>query len=212
MITSSNIIDSVIDEFIANKRAFTAFEVTLEARNRGSTERHLDQRQYIHSKMVDEIGDFGDYIKTLIDIGNGTMANLYHPIGYDIKAYPTAINTTQSLSNTKTCSTTNSVQSIPPVTIKSVDSRQTLLIPSRFIKSLGLKPQNKVFISIENSILYITRSDETNKARNRNGICYYVVNEDHHVRITQSTLRNAKIAGTEYEIIGGPEITVKLVK
>lgn len=87
--TNQQIIDAVLADFIVQKRAFTAFDVSLEAKARGADERHRHMRGYIHNaEALQNAVDFGEYKKTQIElVGVSQPPFLYHHETYDPADY-----------------------------------------------------------------------------------------------------------------------------
>lgn len=103
----TDLIDSVVDAWIAQGRAFTAFEVSLEV------QKQLPQNGLAflhHREMVDYYRDglcgplqsalnTGTYLATLRTMPNGQQANVYYPPSYDVSRYqplPTANRRTRT--------------------------------------------------------------------------------------------------------------------
>lgn len=74
-------IRSVISDKIEQEGTFTAFDITMELRKRGMQVYHRDVKEMVHN-MYDN-GDMEDYARTLLDVGSGTKALLYHPGDFD---------------------------------------------------------------------------------------------------------------------------------
>ena len=71
-------VGTVLLEFLAAGRSFTAYDVTVEARNRTYLNvRHSEVRQYVHSKMVTDAA----YDHSTHNIKPGVECVIYHPIG-----------------------------------------------------------------------------------------------------------------------------------
>ena len=84
-IASETIIRDVITEKVAKNEAFTAFDITMQAKRRGLSERHRDCKNTIHQIVWDE---YPSYQRTLIDVpGASVQPWLYFPTGYDLTNY-----------------------------------------------------------------------------------------------------------------------------
>jgi len=85
------IVDSVISEFISQRKPFTAFDVTQESRKRGATEFHGQMKASVHGKWAAMQSD--NYQRQIIYL-NGSPVDpwLYFPQGYDPMDYVNAIN------------------------------------------------------------------------------------------------------------------------
>lgn len=141
---NENLINGVLDSFIGKGQAFTAFEVSLEAKKQGADERHRDMREYIHQCRVlnDEL-EFGIYAKTLVPVGNGHKAFLYHVNTFDPSTYvplDTNIFPPNVLSNVPIAATQQTNSDIG----YKLDYRNRLLIPTSFLRGLGISPGQRV--------------------------------------------------------------------
>jgi len=81
---NEQIVRDVVEEKVAAGKAFTAFDITMQAKKKGLDERHRFVKNTIHRIMAD---DHPEYDKTLIDIPGASQAFLYHPNGYNIDDY-----------------------------------------------------------------------------------------------------------------------------
>src|SRR2546423_13316267 len=90
---TQRLIDQVVQEWVQAGRLFTAYDVTLEARNRGGNVRHNDARDLVHEFY--EQGRMGaGYTRSLIDVGAPTKPFLYHRFADDPKTYKQPAGTT----------------------------------------------------------------------------------------------------------------------
>ncbi|MDX1947707.1 MAG: reverse transcriptase domain-containing protein [Pirellulaceae bacterium] len=80
------IIDQVVAERVAAGAMFTAYDVTVEARNRGARVKHDEARDRVHELF--QRGTMGAaYARTAIDVGAPTRPFLYHPFSADPRGY-----------------------------------------------------------------------------------------------------------------------------
>jgi len=70
-------INNIVAEWIADGRMFTAFEVSLEAKERGADERHRNMKDAIH-QALSRFGSTRGYTRTLMDVGANNEAWVYH--------------------------------------------------------------------------------------------------------------------------------------
>src|SRR5688572_27724963 len=74
------ILTEVITTFFNEGRMFTAFEVSLAAKERGVEDRHRSMRERIHELIHEVGGPGGGYSRTLMDVGAPEQAWVYHPL------------------------------------------------------------------------------------------------------------------------------------
>jgi hypothetical protein len=226
--TTDQILRNTLSAWTTQGRAFTAFEVSLEARNQGCTERHREMKDLIH-EVMDYILSFGGYRQTIVPVGteNGQRleAILYHPKNFAPSQY-------QPLQRGRSRPATPSPQPVgsftfvvtpptPSISIvtptstasknsvtKKVDNRACLLIPSQFIQEAGFKPSEEVYVCTDGSdTLLVTK----HFSPGRTCIGTYTVDHGNNVRITQHCLSKGGVGGTLYEVTGGSEVKIKRV-
>jgi hypothetical protein len=81
---NEQILRDVIEDKVNQGKAFTAFDITMQAKKKGMSDNHRFVKNTIHRIMADENPEYG---KTLIDIPGASQAFLYHPDGYDVDGY-----------------------------------------------------------------------------------------------------------------------------
>ena len=81
---NEQILRGVIEEKVSQEKAFTAFDITMQAKKKGMSESHRFCKNTTHRILAD---DYPEYNKTLIDIPGASQAFLYYPDGYDIDEY-----------------------------------------------------------------------------------------------------------------------------
>ena len=177
---SIQIADEIIEEKIYAGAMFTAFDVSREARRRGSPERHRHLKQVIHAAFAR--GDMGtDYTRTLVHFpGVKSAAWLYHHKQDDPNTYGNGTAT-------------------PSRRGRSVDGRLRLCVPARSVRQAGLAPGDSVWLTadLKRQILTLTKTDPGTV-----GIASYHVERTGNVRIAQRVLRRAGIAGRAFDISG----------
>jgi len=70
-------IDEVVGEWTGDRKLFTAFEVSIEAKSRGVNERHRNMKDHVHGAIA-RIGSSHSYTRTLMDVGAQVQAWVYH--------------------------------------------------------------------------------------------------------------------------------------
>lgn len=139
-VDNQNLINAVLDDFIGKGQAFTAFEVSIEAKKRGATERHRDMRDFIHQcQCLNDELQFGSYEKTLVPVGGGNKAFLYHHNTFNPSGY-VPLDTSNNASSTPSVSNNPIVDPSTQQTNSDigykVDYRNRLLVPTNFIRSV----------------------------------------------------------------------------
>ena len=85
LLVDETILRDVIADKIVKNEAFTAFDITMQAKKRGLAIKHRDCKNTIHQIVWDE---YPFYQRTLIDVpGAPVQPFLYYPQGYDISEY-----------------------------------------------------------------------------------------------------------------------------
>ncbi len=86
---NERIIQSVVTDFVAAEKQFTAFDVTTEAKKQGATERHRDMKNAVHAIWGDMQGQ--SYARSLINLpGISIRPWLYYPDNTDPLDYVNA--------------------------------------------------------------------------------------------------------------------------
>jgi hypothetical protein len=216
---NSQIIDTVVKEFLDRGQAFTAFEVSLEAKKRGANERHRDMKNYIHQSagLNDEM-EFGDYTKTLVSVGNEggqpLQAFLYHPKSYDPNTYkplerkgggsPPLIPQvpTPSLAASAAPSATATLDPDEPDDGSyAVDYRNRLMIPTKFLRGISANPGELVHVYAESdgvgNCIYLSKTAPT-----KDGVTSktQMVERNGDLRLSQTTLQSSGLSGTNFLI------------
>ena len=220
--STKNIINSVLDTFLGQKRAFTAFEVSLEAKQRGATERHRDMKDYIHTcQIMKDETEFGDYEKTLISVGQGRQAYLYHLSSYDINQYVPlhmgGATSTPSTSTTQTVSTTTPTQSSSTNNgfwvdhVHTVDHRNRLMVPTRYMRDAGFDAGDHVNVVRSNGSLFVTSA--TTAVKTGDTVSSQIVERNGDIRVALSNLVQAGLQNGSFDFIdtsynGDPAVEV----
>jgi len=203
---NQTLINNVLDDYVSQGRAFTAFEVSIEAKKRGATERHRDMRAYIHScqSLNDEL-EFGSYSKTLVPVGGGNNAFLYHPNSFDPANY-VPLDTNQSPAptqpNSVSAPATSAAAATPTVDDgdigHSLDHRNRLMIPTSFIRGLGVDPGNRVNVVRNNGSIFLI--PEANAVADGDTATQQVVERNGDLRLSLGTLMSASLQTGNFQI------------
>lgn len=178
-----NMITDVIATFISQKRAFTAYEVYLEIKKLGCTEPYFLVKNLIHNsdKLLAETTVDYSYKKKLISISKNEKAFLYYHFEYDITQYSplpsmatgavvpyTQTTTSVPVHHTTTTTTTTTN---PPLGY-SLNFRNQLFVYTKFLRMIGLKPQDNAVIihdPSENQLLISNSGNGILQKVERNG-------------------------------------------
>jgi hypothetical protein len=228
---NSQIIDTVVKEFLDRGQAFTAFEVSLEAKKRGATERHRDMKNYIHQCPVlnDEM-EFGNYDKTLVHVGNEggqpLQAFLYHPKSYDASTYkplerkggssqPAAVPSVPALA----ASTAGAVNGSGAAALDpdepddgsyAVDYRNRLMIPTKFLRGMSATPGELVHVYADTdgvgTCIFLSKTAPTGDGVTSKT---QMVERNGDLRLSQTTLTGSGFTGNKF-LIENSGSTVKV--
>lgn len=69
----------IIRQWLSENKMFSAFEVSLAAKDNGVRARHRDLRDTVHEVIAEVAEDFA-YSRTLMDVGAPVQAWVYHPL------------------------------------------------------------------------------------------------------------------------------------
>ncbi len=140
--------DQIIKDLVASrvKRGdlFTAYDVSKDVQQRGVRAGHRKDglRDITHKLFAD--GEMDGYDRTLVDLGNGLQAWVYHPQSADPYTYKSkhlsgvAPTATQAQTQTKAAPAINALTAIDGV----LDCEDRLNIPVEFFQAIGLNAHN----------------------------------------------------------------------
>jgi len=203
---------ATIGEFIEQGRAFTGYDLTLRTREREKVKlRHADCRQGVHEMQVlIDLVEFDTWNKDLHDLGNGLQAILYYPNGFDKSQYQpvSMVQFQPSIPVTPIVSTTplvavgsplgsddddddadDSGGELPDGTFKT-DYRGRLLIPTRFLKSIGVVPKDEVVVDTYLDRVVLRAADNNSDSSNTQ-----IVERNGEVRLSKRTLHLSGLIG-----------------
>jgi hypothetical protein len=180
------IMQEVVEEFVQDERAFTAFDATQEGMQRGTTERHRSLKGQVHANMQSGLSD-GSYERSLIPTPTGD-AWLYHPAGYDVQkhAQRLQIDAAQSAGRMSRNSTAypKTGKSDGEQKQRQIDNDGRLNIPVDFLVSIGCRAGATIQVGSVNDEMVLS------KKLGDDAVADYVVNGDGRVRVGQSVLEN----------------------
>lgn len=213
-------LEEIAKEWISQRRMFTAFEISLEANQRGIRERHRNLKGLVHQTLA-KVGSTHSYTRTLMDVGAPVQAWVYHhvqdnPYTYrplnregDGRADPVSTVPPRALRNPVPLSAT----SASPATVNDgacgVDSQGRLCIPAALLQRLDVVAGEQAIVTGDqtNEEIRITRPtifDDVDTAG-------YEVGTDGAIRIASQALDDAGIGGLQcYRVSGDSDcITVR---
>jgi hypothetical protein len=197
------IIEDVIREKVDRGEMFTAFEISLQAQQRGVTERHRHLKQTIHQYF--EGGHMGTvYTRTLIRIpGAPQAAWLYHRTVDDPAVYRpldrTRMQPARSGARQQAHRTTAGY---------GVDRRARVCVPVQLLRCAGLRPGDEAVVLVDpRTHTLALRKTCPSSARSRK-LTSYRVDRYGNVRIAQRVLQRARLGGHNYDIDGNDKRVV----
>lgn len=182
-----NLIENLVNNKVKNQELFTAFDITHEARKlRTDKVMHNEVRDIVHDMFMNnrmpsytrELGSFPNLV---------TQPWVYHHVNNDILDYGnTVVNPSPSVPSFTTPATSD--DSYP------VDARGTLCIPKKMVESLGCKAGDQIFVYVNANSLILKKFGDSTFCTS------YTVDKNVNVRVTQSALAAAGLAGNRFTI------------
>jgi len=214
-------LEEIAKEWLAERRMFTAFEVSLEAKERGIPERHRDLKGLVH-QAVSKVGSSRDYTRTLMDVGAPVQAWVYHHLQDNPYTYrPLSRAGEGRAAPISSAPVSGGLRSPVPLNANAAspasandgacgtDSSGRLCIPAALLQRLDVVAGEQAIVTSDetNEELRITRPtifDDTETAG-------YEVESDGAVRISNQALESAGLGGLQcYRVTGDSDcITVR---
>ena len=237
-----SVVEDVVEEKVRAGELFTAHDITLEVRSRGHRASHGQVRDAVHD-YYNRGGLGLAYVRTNITVPGGNPylyhrgaddPSVYQNVRGNNSVSPSVqddddddddddndnnvpiaipanlfanLNSSQKTSHVRNKSRVANKPGI--IKNRSVDGRGSLSIPSPIIRQLGFKPHQKVY-AVASFHGVDVRSTEP-----PHSTVYgkYTVDSHQQVRLTQSLLKRAGIAGTQYDVEQlADSVVVKLSK
>lgn len=171
---------SIVTDLIKATKPFTAYEVTVIARQEhGVTEPHYQLKKIVHALF--ESGSMGSYEKTLADF-NGAQAFTYHPNAIDGQTRHAngAAATVNSLSVIDDADDEDAVS-------KTINAGADVLYVPRFmVKGLGLNIGDDAFVLVNTGRVTV-------RGNSNHGGSRVSVDQRHNIRVTTASLQKAGI-------------------
>ncbi len=200
-----------VRNFLEQGRAFTAYDVTIETRNRMKFGlHHNDARDDIHQlTLLNDALAFGwtnsngftqNWNRTRVELTSGVKAFVFHPVSFDPYTYQgipiQAAHVVQtpppaSISAVPAAPQTQSVQNqtANDGTLKR-DSRERLLIPTRYLREVGIAPGDTVrlYSHTPTKSLVLTKDHDPFGSPNFSWLCDKRVERNGDIRVSKYTL------------------------
>ncbi len=161
---TQTLLEGIIEEKVLAGEMFTAFDVSMESKARGETERHRSIKHVVHDYY--EGGRFPtDYTRTLLNVGAPEQAFVYHrtvddPTTYKSKYTGGKVQSPQKQQTVKAATPPAPVNVISVVTpaqndggaalpggaVARADARGTVLIPADVVRKAGFQPKANVSV------------------------------------------------------------------
>lgn len=157
-VATQQALETAVDSKVNNAEAFTAYDITLAARNAsGLNIRHSHVKHDVHDVIASRATT---YQRSLISLpGVPVQPFLYHPPGYDLNSYSPAsqaggqsvVNVTQAQNQTAVAMNPAPAYVTPGATndpdVITQDNRGRLWIPARLISGLGVQYSSPVHVT-----------------------------------------------------------------
>lgn len=198
--TTDATLNQIITDWTNTGRAFTAYEVSLEAKKQGLQERHANLRDEIH-QLMDAALSFGNYRRTNVSVGSGLTAMLFHPDTYDVNQYQPLDRSALDRKSSTTPVFNPAPASTSPVTTPTtsgyaLDFRNRLMVRKTFLEGIGANFGDTVGVFVEAGKASIRSFDPLQDTPHTT----LKVERDGEVRVSQSTLMAAGFTGSNFNI------------
>jgi len=181
----------IVDMWLDEDDMFTAFDVTLQAKEEGADERHRNMKGYVHERMAYHMGRFVDYERTLIPVVGQEDAWLYHPSDADISEYAL-----QDRDDANTAQPTTVKDNLDGIT---TNSRNRLIIPVKFLKEVGMYSGDRVYVSVDLDEDTLTVSKSKPKS-NDSLLDSYLVDKSNNIMISTNKLSKLGMTADKFTI------------
>lgn len=231
-----DMLEKTVRQFLDEGRMFTAYDVTLETRDRESIQmRHKDVRGACHEiSLLSDACDFGyndpnsqtvEWDRSRVDMPLGKWAFVYHPSNLDPNDYRPQGKTQATATATATAQPTPSGGSVASLTTPSdsggknddgsfsTDYRDRLFIPTSFLRDAGMKAGDECYVICDkNNSLIILAADGTNFNGADVKITTLRVERDGDLRLSSATLKSADLDADKFVIENTQESQTAVVK
>jgi hypothetical protein len=211
-------LERTIQDFVTQGLPFTGYDVTVTTREREKIELlHRKVRNDIHQlAALQEAFDYDDYVQSNLRAPNGQPVILYHPQNYNVADYKfmdgSSASSPVSIPNTPLGyilqAANDMVQAASPngngnstTTVDDgtfgLDYRNRLMVPTRFLRDLGVKPYDHIYViadAAKNQIQIHTAHNPPT-----NGVMQ-MVERNGDVRLANKTLSGAGLNSNKFNI------------
>jgi hypothetical protein len=186
-------IEEVVEEKVRAGEMFTAFDISLEVKERGGHDRHRHMKKFVHDYHCRGLMG-GDYDRTLMSIpGAKAQAWLYHPKSADPNTYKPQPRRKRT-----------------PKDGYRMDRRSRVTVPVAWVRAAGLLPGNQAFIAADSSSTALVVMRDCSAPKGFSVLQSYKVEKDGNVRIARTTLARAGLKSKRFAIdADGARIIVK---
>lgn len=234
-----DMLEKTVRQFLDEGRMFTAYDVTIETRDRESVKmRHSDVRGACHEiQILSDACDFGyndpsgtsvNWKRSRVDMPGDRWAFVYHPPNLDPNEYkfrggkPQAATGPQSPAVGTPTQPTTTTATTPSVSDSggknedgsfSTDYRDRLFIPTEFLRAAGLKAGDKCYVvcDLGNNLIMLA-ADGTNFNGSDVRITIQRVERDGDLRLSSTTLKSADLNADKFVIENTQQSQTAVVK
>jgi hypothetical protein len=179
------IIEEVVEEKVRAGEMFTAFDISLEVKKRGGTDRHRHMKRIVHDYHDRGLMGAG-YTRTLITIpGAKAQAYLYYHKSDDPSAYKAQLRRRRGSDSGF-----------------RADRRARLCVPVYWLRAVGLLPGKQAYVASDTSSHALVLTRDKPDPSSTVVLQTYKVEKDGNVRIAKTTLARAGLTGKSYDIDG----------
>jgi hypothetical protein len=220
--------EQVVDDKVQAGEMFTAYDVTLEVRNRGHRAKHNGGIKELVHDLFGQGRMTPDYTRTLINLpGAPIQPWCYHPITSDPTLYapktaanPAAVASAVSSFYAQPNAVPDDDDSVPSTApagvISSVspangdgrkpDARGTVCVPAKSLRAAGLRPKDTAYVVPDPTGKFLV----VGNVKPAGDHAEYTVDENNNVRITKATFQKYGLVANEYDFDDtGKTVTVK---
>lgn len=217
-------LEQTVRQFLDQGRMFTGYDVTIETRQREDLKlRHNDCRGAVHEmQFLNDAVEFGHDIngqtvswgKTQVNMNGNGWAFVYHPKHIDPQTYQPQTTQAASAPRIPVAAVATSPVSVPAVVDDAddkkdsggqnsdgtfqTDYRNRLFIPTRFVRDLGLKAGDTIYIVVDDSRQTISMHSDT--PQSQTSFNSQVVERNGDLRLSGAVLRQAGLTGSKFKI------------
>lgn len=193
-IATRQLVENSVQDFVGQRKAFTAYDVTKDVRTKGVRERHNELKKEVHQIFND--GQMSDYTRALVQLPSAPgPAFLYHPPELDPNLYASGTATPTTVAPSPGASPV--VAPAAPATTSAGQSIQTqgngfVRIPVSLVKAIGLNGGDDAVVYEDGGEVCVCSPANTPAGANAK---VQKVDPRGNVRLYSGTLSSAGIGG-----------------